>query len=79
MARDARLRLAQNLGKVGHRQFGLGEERQDTQPGTLPGRLQGGIQRGESQIGPLRHHKLTKAGVKSCPRTYKDIFIRLNH
>ena len=31
VARDARLRLAQDLGEVGDRQFGLGQQRQDAQ------------------------------------------------
>ena len=51
MARDARLRLAQNLGKVGNREFGLGQQRENAQPGTLARGLEGGVQGGESQIG----------------------------
>jgi hypothetical protein len=62
VARDARLRLAQNLGKVGHGQFGLCQQRQDAQPGAFPGGFQGGIQGGEGQVGRLRHYLLFGTG-----------------
>ena len=65
VARDARLRLAQNLGKVGNGEFGLSQQRQNAQPGAFPGGLQGGIQSGESQIGPLRHYTLTSGGSRA--------------
>ena len=35
MARDARLRLAQDFGEVGDGQFGLGQQRKDAQPRAL--------------------------------------------
>ncbi len=35
MARQARLRLAQNFGEVGDRQFGLGDQHQDAAAGSL--------------------------------------------
>ena len=41
MARDARLRLAQDVGEVGDGQFGLGQQRQDAQARFLAGRLEG--------------------------------------
>ncbi len=65
MARDARLRLAQDVGEVGDRELGLGEQRQDAQPRRLAGRLEGAVEAGKWQmgraegIGPLptvKHH-----------------------
>ena len=44
MPRDARLRLAQDLGEVGDREVGLGEQRQDAQARALAGGAQGGVQ-----------------------------------
>ena len=35
MARDARLRLAQDVGEVGDGELGLGEQREDAQPRRL--------------------------------------------
>ena len=35
MTRDARLRLAQDLGEIGDGQFGFGEQRQDAQARAL--------------------------------------------
>ena len=51
MARDARLRLAQDLGEVGDRQLGLGQQRQDAQPRGLAGRLERGVEGIERQVG----------------------------
>ena len=51
MARDARLRLAQDVGEVGDGQLGLGEQRQDAQPRLLAGRLEGGIEGIETEAG----------------------------
>ena len=44
MARQARLRLAQNLGEVGDRQLGLGDQRQDAQARRFARRLEHGGQ-----------------------------------
>ena len=44
MARNARLRLAQDFGELRHGQFRLGEQREDAQPRLFPGRLERGIQ-----------------------------------
>ena len=44
MARDARLRLPQDLGQVGDRQFGLGEQRQHAQARVLAGRFERGVE-----------------------------------
>ena len=41
MTRDARLRLAEDVGQVGHRELALGQERQHPQPGFLGGGPQG--------------------------------------
>ena len=41
VARDARLRLAEDVGQIGHRQFALGEQRQDAQARLLGGGPQG--------------------------------------
>ena len=53
MARDARLRLAQDVGEVGDGQFGLGEQRQDAQPRLLARRLEGAVEGGESAAGQV--------------------------
>lgn len=41
---DARLRLAQDVGEVGDGQFGLGQQRQHTQPRLLARRFQRGVE-----------------------------------
>ena len=41
VARDARLRLAEDVGQIGHGQFALGEQRQDAQARLLGGGPQG--------------------------------------
>ena len=41
MARDARLRLAEDVGQIGHGQLALGEQRQDAQARLLGGGPQG--------------------------------------
>ncbi len=51
MARDARLRLAQDVGEVGDGQLGLGHQRQDAQPRRLARRLEGGVEGVERQVG----------------------------
>ena len=40
MARDARLRLAEDVDQLGDRQLGLGQQRQQAQPRLLAGRLE---------------------------------------
>ena len=57
MARDARLRLPQDLGQVGHRQFGLGQQHEDAQARFLAGRLERGIKGIEFQVGRNAHGK----------------------
>ena len=57
MARDARLRLPQDLGEVGHRQFGLGQQHEDAQARFLAGRLERGIEGIEFQVGRTAHGK----------------------
>ena len=49
MARDARLRLSQDVGQVGDGQFGFGQKRQDAQARLLAGRLEGGVEGIEAQ------------------------------
>ncbi len=80
MARDARLRLAQNLGEVGDRQFGFGQQREDAQPRRLAGGLEGGVQGGERQFatGADIGKPSFTSRISGYPTTYKDIFIRLN-
>ena len=51
MARDARLRLAQDVGEVGDGQLGLGHQRQHAQPRRLARRLEGGVEGVERQVG----------------------------
>ena len=51
MPRDARLRLPQNVGEVGHRQLGLGQQRHDAQPRLFAGGLQRAVEGGEWQMG----------------------------
>ncbi len=49
MPRQPRLRLAQDLGEVGDRQLGLGDQRQDAQPRGFAGRLEHGGQGWEGE------------------------------
>ena len=44
MARNARLRLAQDVGEVGDGQLGLGEQRQHAQARVLARGLEGGVE-----------------------------------
>ena len=55
MARDARLRLPQNLGQVGNRQLGLGQQHQHPQARILAGGLERGVQGIEWQMGRIGH------------------------
>ncbi len=50
MARQPRLRLAQDFGEVGDRQFGLGEQRQNAQPGRFAGGFERRGQPGKGQV-----------------------------
>jgi hypothetical protein len=53
VARDARLRLAQNIGEVGNRQLGLGEQCENAQAGGFAGGLQGAVEGRKRQRGDL--------------------------
>ncbi len=67
MARDARLRLAEDIGQVGHRELALGKQRQHPQPGFLGG-------------GPQSLQGLGQSGgrvVHGCPVRERDINISL--
>ena len=67
MARDARLRLAQDLGQVGHGQLGLGQQHQHAQPRVLARGLERGVEGVERQVG---------SSVMGSIPPYKDIFMR---
>jgi len=58
MPRDAGLRLAQDLGQVGDRQFGLRQQHQNAQPRVLTRRFQGGVEGIERQTAGFTHGKL---------------------
>ena len=76
MARDARLRLAQDVGEVGDGQFGLGQQRQDAQARLLAGGLEGGVESVETEPAALSLIVgLTRDAMGLFP-LYKDIFIR---
>ena len=55
MPRDARLRLAQNVGEVGDGQFGLGEQRQHAQARLLARGLEGRVEGIETEPGAAAH------------------------
>ncbi len=71
VARDARLRLAQDLGEVRHGELGLGQQRQDPQPGRLPGRLQGLVEGVERQA----WGRCGAGRLVPLPYGHKDMFI----
>ena len=81
MARNPRLRLAQDRGEVGDRQVGFAQERENAQPRGLGGGFKRRIERLERQVGRCGHNaragsqfaRWDDAGVM----TYKDIFITL--
>jgi len=77
MARDARLRLAQDIGEVGNGQFGLGQKGKHAQARFLAGRLEGGIEGIEAELRAIAHCSLTVDGMGLFP-LHKDIFIHLN-
>ena len=80
MARNPRLRLAQDGGEVRHRELGLGEQRENAQPGGLAGGLQRAVERLERQVGGSGH-VVGRVPILAYPdglgRAYKDIFIPL--
>ena len=55
MARDARLRLAENRDEFADRQFGLGEQSEKAQPRGFAGGGQGGEDDVERRVLRLRH------------------------
>ena len=67
MARDARLRLAQDRHDLAHRQLRLGEQRQKTQARLLSGGVQRRERRVEGQFGDGLHERSVR---------HKDIYIR---
>ena len=44
-------------GEIGHRQLGLGQQRQHAQPRILAGGLQRGVEGIEPQVGSVSHGK----------------------
>ena len=68
MPRDARLRLAENLREVGHRQLGLGQQNQHAQPRVLARRLEGGVEGIEGKTRRPRSWEVVPP--------HKDIFMR---
>ena len=67
MARDARLRLAQDVGQVGDGQFGLGQQRQHAQARLLAGGLEGGVEGVETELGAGAHADLTRGRYGPVP------------
>ena len=55
MARDARLRLPQDLGEIGYGEFGFGQQHQNAQTRFFAGGLEGGVERVELQVGGTAH------------------------
>ena len=55
MPRDARLRLAQDVGEVGDGELGLGEQRQQPQAGVLAGGFQGGVEGLKTELVGIIH------------------------
>ena len=66
MARDARLRLLQNVGEIGDGQFGLGQQRKDAQARVLARRLQRRVEciESEPRVSHIRHIKISLYGGK---------------
>ena len=69
MARDARLGLAQDVGEIGHGEFGLPDQGEDAQARLFARRFQRGVEGVEWQVGRLR-------SWEEGHRHYKDMFIR---
>ena len=61
MARDARLRLAQDLGEIGDGQFGLGQQRQDAQARLLAGGLERRVEGRRNRAVGLAVHEPARA------------------
>ena len=55
VARDARLRLAQDVGQVGDGQLGLGQQRQQAQARVLAGRFEGRVEGIETELVGCSH------------------------
>ena len=66
MARQPRLRLAQDFGEVGNGEFGLRQQRQNAQARAFRGRFEGRGQRRKAEL------------AVSLMSRHKDIFIRLS-
>src|SRR5450759_3658760 len=55
VARNARLRLAQDVSQIGYGQFGLAKQSEHAQPRLLTGRLEGGVERIEAELDAIGH------------------------
>ncbi len=66
VARDARLRLAQDLGQVRDGQFGLEQQSQDAQPRLLAGGLEGAVEVVEADLLGTRHRWDLSVGVANA-------------
>ena len=75
VARNARLRLPQDVGEVGDGQLGLGQQRQHAQTCLLARRLERGIEGIETELSATVHLSWIQARLGQFP-LYKDIFIR---
>ena len=82
MARNARLRLAENVGEIGYRQLTLSKQRQDPQTRLLPGRPKGDQSIAQSQDGRIGHRiQASDLHIKICLYqigTGRNLSIRLN-
>ena len=76
--RDARLRLAQDVGEVGDGQLGLGQQRQHAQARLLAGGLERRIERVETEPIACCRHPVLSTWQPTWGRIplHKDIFIR---
>ncbi len=78
MPRDARLRLAQDLGEIGYRQLGFREQCEDPQAGRLARGLQGAVERIEREqvgwrMGRRGHDLALKSGQRSHSDPYRTL------
>ena len=80
MPRNARLRLAQDIGKIGNGDLGLGQERENPQPRRLAGGLQGAVERLERKVGRVGCHvgHVAVSSYRPPQGPYKDMFIPLS-
>jgi len=67
VARDARLRLAQDVGEVGDGQFGLGQERQHAQARLFARGFQGRVEGIEAECGAGAHQVLLEVVLGPFP------------